>query len=173
MSYGTGPVGFAALLAARSLGVETVIAVEPSAHRRELAERLGATIILDPSITDIPSAVSGLTGRGATHALDTTGRPETITGAVTGLSTSGILALVGVGDDEYTLHTSDLLQGKTMRGSIEGDADPLTFIPRLLQLHDSGQFPVEELITRYPFESINWAIREQASGNVVKPVLTF
>src|SRR5205085_11189113 len=41
--YGAGAVGLAAVAAATADGVQTVVAVDPLASRREVAERLGAT----------------------------------------------------------------------------------------------------------------------------------
>ncbi|HXX71651.1 MAG TPA: NAD(P)-dependent alcohol dehydrogenase, partial [Candidatus Acidoferrum sp.] len=63
--------------------------------------------------------------------------------------------------------------GLTIRGIVQGDSVPDTFIPRLIDLHMSGRFPFDKLVTKYPFEKINQAIEDQARGKVVKPVFTF
>ena len=46
--YGVGAVGLAAIAAAAAEGVESIIAVDPLASRREVAERFGATTV-DPT----------------------------------------------------------------------------------------------------------------------------
>lgn len=61
--------------------------------------------------------------------------------------------------------------GKTLMGAIEGDAIPQTFIPQLVELYLAGRFPFDELVTTYPFEEIEQAIADTASGKAVKAVL--
>ncbi|WP_346655858.1 NAD(P)-dependent alcohol dehydrogenase [Streptomyces sp. RFCAC02] len=172
--YGAGAVGLAALLAARAVGVRSVVAVDVHPERRAHAARLGAGAALDPAGADLVAAVREATGGGATHALDTTGVPAVVAHAAKALAPTGTLVVVGLGEAELTVDLMDiLLNGKTVRGCIEGDAVPERFIPRLLDLHATGRFPVEELITTYPFEDINRAVADHRSGAVVKPVLVW
>lgn len=170
--YGAGSVGLAALLAAQASGVPTTVAVDVSAPRREMALRLGATHVLDPTTTDVAAAVADLTGGGGTHALDTTGVPAVIAAAVEGLAPTGVAVVLGLGHGEVPVNTLDLVHGgKTLRGCVEGDAVPTTFIPHLLALHTAGKFPVDKLITTFPLEHINEAVAAQQAGEVVKAVL--
>lgn len=46
---GCGPIGLSAVQGARIMGARQIIAIEPIAYRRELAEKLGATTVLDPN----------------------------------------------------------------------------------------------------------------------------
>ncbi len=64
------------------------------------------------------------------------------------------------------------LLGQTIRGIIEGDADPQTFIPYLLDLHRQGKFPFDKLITTMPLAQINEAVQAQHRGEILKAVLT-
>ena len=64
-----------------------------------------------------------------------------------------------------------MLEGKTIRGIVEGEVDPLVFIPTLLEHYKNGNFPFDRLITTYPFDQINEAIDAQHRGECVKPVL--
>ncbi|RAS60655.1 aryl-alcohol dehydrogenase [Lentzea atacamensis] len=169
--YGTGSVGLAGLLAAHGSGART-IAVNPSAPRRELALRLGATHALDPTGIDVAAAIADLTGGGSTHALDTTGVPAVIASAVKALAPTGTAVVVGLGLAELTVDVLDLLYGgKTLRGCVEGDAVPQTFIPHLLDLYAAGRLPVDQLITTFPLAQINEAVAAQQAGEVVKAVL--
>ena len=63
--------------------------------------------------------------------------------------------------------------GKTIRGIIEGDAVPQTFLPQLLDLHAQGRLPIEKLIRTYDFDDIETAVADAASGSTIKPVLVF
>jgi S-(hydroxymethyl)glutathione dehydrogenase/alcohol dehydrogenase len=47
---GAGPVGLSAVQGARIMGAAPIICVEPIAARRDLATKLGATIVLDPNV---------------------------------------------------------------------------------------------------------------------------
>ena len=59
--FGAGSVGFAALLAARSAGVATLLAVDPVPARRALAEEFGA-VAIDPGSQDVVAAIRAATG---------------------------------------------------------------------------------------------------------------
>jgi len=172
--YGAGAVGLAALLAARDHGVGTIVAVEPVAGRRDLALKLGATAVVDPGADDVVAAVRSHTSGGSSHALDTTGAPLVLRQALTALGPGGALVAVGLGAPDVTIDIIDIIGGgKTLRGCIEGDADPYTFLPRLIDLYSAGRFPVDELVARYPFPQIGAAVEASVSGAVVKPVLVF
>ncbi len=172
--HGAGAVGMAALLAAQSLPDVDVIVVEPSLERRSLAMEFGATAALDPAGGDTVAAISDLTGGGATHALDTTGRPEVLANAVAALVIGGVAVVVGLGAGVPPVDLRDIvLSGKTIRGCLEGDAVPQRFIPELLALHAAGRLPLDRLVRGYPHTRINAALADQRAGRVVKPVLTW
>jgi aryl-alcohol dehydrogenase len=61
--------------------------------------------------------------------------------------------------------------GASICGVTEGDADPRTFIPRLIALYEEGRFPFDRLMTKYPLSQINEAIEDQHAGRCVKAVL--
>ncbi|MBA0046331.1 NAD(P)-dependent alcohol dehydrogenase [Mycobacterium sp. NPDC050853] len=165
--FGAGGVGLAAVMAAHALGVETIIAVDPVASRRAKAAELGATHTLDPTAEDVAEVA-----RGATHALDTTANPGVIATALGLLRQRGVLVLVGLGAAPGTIDLNDLmLGGKTIRGCIEGDANPKEFIPELLQMHAQGRFPMESLISTYAARDIDRAVADARSGSAIKPVL--
>ena len=169
---GVGGVGMAAVMAARALGATTVVAVDLSAHRRELALSVGATHALHGADENLAGAIAEVTGGGATHALDTTAVPAVIANGVKALSPLGTMVLVGIGMRQLTIDVLDLSgSGKTVRGSIEGDANPRELIPQLLAWQREGRFPVDKIITVYPFEKINDAVAGM-HGPVVKAVLT-
>lgn len=165
--FGAGGVGLAAVMAAKSAGVGTIIAVDPVASRRAKATELGATRTVDPAAEDVPSIV-----RGTTHALDTTANTEVIATAIGALRPRGTLVLVGLGAGHGSIDLDDvMLGGKVIRGCIEGDANPHTFIPELLDLHRRGRFPMESLVRTYPAQNINQAVEDSRSGATIKPVL--
>lgn len=175
--YGVGAVGLAAVAAARGLDAE-VFAVDLSPARLAEAERLGA-VPVDPGGlggTSLVDHLTQLTGGGAAGAVETTAVPAVVTDAVRALRSRGELVVLGLDmtNPEVTVDAVDLLQGgKVVRGSIEGDADPATMVPRLLALAAEGRFDVDPLVTTYPFTAINTAVADVQAGSVVKPVLVW
>jgi len=172
--FGAGAVGLAAVAAARGAGMDTVVAVDPVAARRALAERYGA-VALDPAgETPVEQRVRDATGGGASYAIDTTAIPEVVLQAQHALRARGTLIALGLGPSEYTIDAIDLLQaGKTVRSSIEGECDPLTAVPDLIGRREAGRFDVDGLVTTYPFEQVAQAVADSASGKVIKPVLVW
>ena len=75
---GAGPIGLLFLQLARREGARTIIA-EPLAHRRAMAERLGADDILDPSAEPTAPQIMELTdGIGADVVIAATNDPSVI-----------------------------------------------------------------------------------------------
>ncbi|MFI6950888.1 NAD(P)-dependent alcohol dehydrogenase [Streptomyces sp. NPDC050422] len=169
---GAGGVGLSALMAAVAVGCDPVVAVDPVASRRALAVDLGAEAALAPG-DGMVAALRDLTGGGAHHVVETTGRPEMARRAVGALRPRGELALLGLGG-EVTFDVMGLLaKGVRVHGVIEGDSDPGRFVPELIGLHRRGLFPIDRLVSTFPFEEIEAAVAAMRDGSVVKPVLTF
>lgn len=174
--FGVGAVGLAAIAAARGAGMETVVAVDPQESRRREAEAYGA-LAFDPTedgAEPVEERVRAATGGGASYAVDTTALAPVVLQAQHALRPRGTLVALGLGAPEYTVDAVDLLQaGKTIRSSVEGEADPLVTIPELIALRAAGRFEVDHLVATYPFERIADAVADAAAGKVVKPVLVW
>jgi aryl-alcohol dehydrogenase len=171
---GTGAVGLSAIMAAKVAGATTIIAVDILPERLEFAKRLGATHVINSKDEDTVARLLEITGgEGAAHGVDTTAVPAVVQAVIQGTAFGAGVALVGVPKPGAALDLGLISgAGKTLYGAIEGDAVPQKFIPELLALHAAGLFPFDELITTYPFEEIEQAIADTASGKAVKAVLT-
>lgn len=169
--FGAGGVGCAAIMAAKALGVRTVVAVDLSEQRRVLAGEIGADSTLDGAAPDLHQQIVEITGGGATYAFDTTAVPAVVKAAALALAPGGLLVVVGVGPREVPIDITDLISnGKTIRGSIEGDADPQKFVPQLVDWYRAGRFPVDKIVTVFPFADFNDAVRSLSDG-VIKAVV--
>lgn len=62
-------------------------------------------------------------------------------------------------------------RGLTVRGVVEGDSEPHTFIPRLVALAKAGELPLERLVTTFAFEDFDAAWSAAKTGRAIKPVL--
>jgi aryl-alcohol dehydrogenase len=172
--FGAGAVGLSAVMAAKAVGAKTIIAIDLNESRLSLARELGATETLVGSTIGLAAAVTDAAAGTLNYAIDTTGRPDVIRVAADALGPRGVLGLVGANapGDEISFDAVSIMSGGRMvRGVVEGDADPHTFIPKLIALHAKGLFPFDRLIKFYPFEDINTAFRDGEDGRTVKPVL--
>lgn len=177
-AFGTGSVGFSGLLAAKAVGCTTIIAVDVAPQKLQTALRLGATHIVNSAETDPVQAIRDLTeGRGVDYALDAVGVPAVFTQMADSLAKRGHGVLVGAAAPGHpaNLDIGTLLTGTTPKLTMvaEGDAAPLEFIPRLVRLYQAGLFPLDEIITKFPFSDIEGAFGALERGEVIKPVVVF
>lgn len=171
--FGVGPVGMSAILAAVVCGCTTIIAVDISADRLKMAKELGATHTVNAGQEDPVQAILDMTGGGAEFSLECVGNPKVLRQAVDVLPRLGVCGLLGVvpPGTEVGLNMDLIMNGRTVKGILGGDAIPDLFIPKLIELYNRGRFPFDRLITFYPFDDINKAVRDMESGRVIKPVL--
>jgi aryl-alcohol dehydrogenase len=176
--FGTGAVGLAAVMAAHASGAREIVAVDRVRHRLDLALELGATQAVDTTgagdLADVTAQVVAATGKGADAILDTTGNPQVILAAVNSAAKHGTISVITSSGQDVTIPPGALLlTGRTLRGTMGGHINPTVFIPRLLDLHARGRFPVDRLVKNYPFAEVSTAIADSLSGAAIKPVLTF
>jgi Zn-dependent alcohol dehydrogenase len=77
--FGMGSVGLTALMGAKYLGVEQIVAVDLIDSRLEMAKQLGAThVVNSKEVVDMPKHIAELTGGGAAYCIDCTGVPRVI-----------------------------------------------------------------------------------------------
>ncbi|GAA3955347.1 NAD(P)-dependent alcohol dehydrogenase [Actinomadura viridis] len=171
--FGAGAVGVAALLAGVLSGCSTIAVVDVNPARLDTARTLGATHLVTGGATGAEELRS-IAPDGFDHAIDTTGRADVLRTAVETLAPLGTCGVIGVGpSEEMSFDWRSVLNGRTITGIIAGGAMPQVFLPELLKLHAAGRFPVDGLITRFPFERINEAAEAARRGTVGKAVLTF
>jgi aryl-alcohol dehydrogenase len=170
--FGVGPVGLSAVMAGRIAGAGPIIAVDVNPARLALALELGASAAVNAAETDPVAAILDLTAAGADVALNTTDIPEVYLQGLAALAPKGVLGFVTGPRDRLDLALGSLmLGGKSLRGIIQGDSEPAEFIPRLIEFYRTGQFPVDRLVSPYPFDSIAQAMHDSEAGTAVKPVL--
>jgi aryl-alcohol dehydrogenase len=168
--FGVGAVGLAALLAAKEAGAEHIVAIDLQPARLELAAELGATKTILGDASDVVEQIQSATGGGAHFTFDTTGVPPVILTAIQSLRARGVCGLVGVQAGDLTLDPM-ILTGKSLVSVVEGDANPQTFIPHLVELWRAGKFPFDRLIEKFALSDINSAEKSSLGGQTIKPVL--
>ncbi|KAL6792646.1 hypothetical protein J3E68DRAFT_437605 [Trichoderma sp. SZMC 28012] len=155
---GMGAVGIAAMLAAKSLGVQQVIAIDVVESKLKVASSLGATHIINSAAEpDLQAALHAIIPGGPNSIIDTTGLVGVLEASVKALAHGGTLALVGVPAPTATLRINALdllLSCKRL-------------IPKLFELYHDGKFPVDCLAKVYPAEQLDKAIADLESGLAV------
>jgi len=104
---GAGPVGLAAILGARLYSPAAIVAVDPTAARRDWAEKFGANVATSPE--QARAEVDRLTDDlGADTAIEAVGIPETFEQCTELIRPGGRVANVGVHGRPATLHLESL-----------------------------------------------------------------
>ncbi len=171
--FGAGAVGVAAILAASISSCATIVAVDVNDAKLAAATAFGATHTIDSSGGELAEALRQIEPHGFDFVIDTTGRQEVLRTAVEALGPLGRAGVVGIGpSDSMSFEWRSVLNGRSITGIISGSSLPQLFLPRLLQLHADGKFPVDRMITYFPFEKINEAVAAIRSGAASKAVLT-
>jgi aryl-alcohol dehydrogenase len=173
--FGTGSVGLSAIMAARLVGVSIIIGIDLNESRLALARQLGATHTINAK-EDVGQAVSKATDFGVDFSFETTANAKVIRQAIDSLAPRGTCGIVGASNvgTEVTFDELHVMTGgRSIRGIVEGDSHADVFIPTLIDLFAQGRFPFDKLVTFYPFDKINDAIRDSEEGAAVKPVVRF
>ena len=95
--FGAGPIGLVTIAALKVAGAGRIIAVEPVAHRREMARQIGADAALDPGQVDAARQIQSDTGgRGVDCALDCAAKEDTTNQAIRAARNGGRVVLTGI-----------------------------------------------------------------------------
>jgi L-iditol 2-dehydrogenase len=95
--FGAGPIGLVTIAALKAAGAGRVLAVEPVAHRREMARQMGADAALDPERVDAArEIVSETGGRGVDCAIDCAAKQHTTNWAIRAACNGGRVVLPGI-----------------------------------------------------------------------------
>jgi L-iditol 2-dehydrogenase len=95
--FGAGPIGLLTIAALKVAGAGRIWAVEPLAHRRDLALHMGADATVDPTTLDPVRQIAADTGqRGVDCAIDCAAVEQTINQAIRAVRHAGRVALTGI-----------------------------------------------------------------------------
>jgi threonine dehydrogenase-like Zn-dependent dehydrogenase len=129
---GDGAVGLLAVLAARQLGAERIIAMSRHESRQRLAREYGATDIVEERGDAGVAAIKELTeGLGAHSVVEAVGTQESMTQAISATRPGGHVGFVGVAHD-VALDGMDLFWSLA---HVHGGPAPVRrFLPELIDL---------------------------------------
>ncbi len=141
---GCGPIGLGILQLLKLSGVGKIVAIDPQAHRLEMAMQLGAT-----HSGDSPSAaVDHTDGRGCQLVIEATNSPDGLSHAVMASSIGGRLVLVGIPDgDAYSPVTAAEARRRGL--SLKFSRRMGDVYPRAIELVEAGLVDVDVLVTHH------------------------
>jgi 2-desacetyl-2-hydroxyethyl bacteriochlorophyllide A dehydrogenase len=168
---GGGTIGLIMLQLARNAGAARLIIVEPVAHKRAIAHELGADVVLDPSTTDIQSALSDLTHVGADVVIECIGKPQTMELAIELVRRGGLVEFFGVcpiGEKIAIEPNAVYFKELTIVGSY---VNPHTF-DRSIAMLQSGRVRIDKFqLDKFPLDGVHEALRYQREGKTIKSII--
>lgn len=162
---GAGPVGMAALLTAQFYSPALLIMVDGDTNRLEVAQRFGATDVIDINTQNAVERIFELTqGVGVDVAIEAVGIPASFDTCQSVVAPGGSIANVGVHGKSVELHLEKLwIQNVTIStGLVNTNTTPM-----LMKTVQSGKVDASKLIThRFALNDILQAY--EVFGNAAK-----
>ena len=93
---GAGPIGLSALLWAKAKGAGAVVVSELAPGRTELAMKLGATAVVNPTVESPADKVKSITGRAPEIVFECIGVKSTLGAAIAMVANHGRVVVLGV-----------------------------------------------------------------------------
>lgn len=166
---GAGPIGLLFLAALRTAGAGRLLAVEPAAARADLARRIGADHVMDPTGGDVAPAVRDLLPDGPTLVIDAVGTQ--LAAAVSMADRRGRIVLFGMNTQARPEVPQIEITEKELEivGSYVGQHS----FPDAIRLLESGVIDLEPIVSHVvTLDELSDTIEAMRRGEVIKTVVT-
>lgn len=176
---GAGPLGMCFLIKARMLGAGTIVAVDLSSFRLDMARALGADQTVNAGATHTAQRISlvrELThGRGADVVVECAGIPQIIPEALEMLRVGGLLVEAGNFSDlgEVSISPHRHLCSKNVRIMGVGGEEAGSYGPSLRQMaRYMRQYPLRSFVShRYALKDVEEAVLKSMAPDSMKVVI--
>jgi len=168
---GAGPIGLMATAVVRHAGARHVVVSEPNPYRRELAMKMGATLVVDPRERDLHDVQRELgMVEGFDVALEMSGNADALRVSIGNMAHGGGVAILGIPTDEVRLDVNEIVfKMLTIRG-IYGREMYETWYKMTVML-ESGLDITPAITHRFPFHEYAAAFEAARSGSSGKVIL--
>jgi S-(hydroxymethyl)glutathione dehydrogenase/alcohol dehydrogenase len=181
---GCGGVGLNCVQGAALAGASRIVAVDTNPFKLELAERFGATDVVDASAADPVDQVRALlsgdapsgAGAGVDYAFEAIGTKATAEQAFAMLKKGGTATIIGVMPTGTTIELPgvDFLREKRIQGSLMGSNRFRQDMPHYIDLYLDGRLKLDELVSRrITLEQVNEGFSAMVRGEVARSVVVF
>jgi threonine 3-dehydrogenase len=116
---GCGPIGQMSIAVAKACGSSMVYATETNEHRRTMAKKMGADVVLNPAAEDaVARILSDTNGTGVDALLEMSGNPMAIQQGFKALRAGGRASLLGIPTETVPLDLVNdvIFKGATVQG---------------------------------------------------------
>ena len=173
----TASVELNVIQGARIAGASQVIAVDLSEEKMEIAKTFGATHSINPANPAHKEIKSLTNGIGVDYAFEVVGSGKLVEACFKSTRINGTTILVGVGraEDSFTINAMIMpFTGKTIKGSLYGNANFKVDFPMYLDLYKQGKLELDRLITRtYSIDEAPLAFEDLESGKNTRGVIIY
>ncbi len=173
---GAGGIGLSAIQGARIAGANKIIAVDMLDSKLELAQKMGATHVVNAGKEDAVAKVKEISEGGVHNSFEAVGMKQTAEQAFQMLRPGGqatVIGMIPVGT-KGELHGPDLLSEKTLTGSNMGSNQFRTDMPRFVDMYLDGRLLLDEMVSKHiKLEDINSGFEEMKTGSVARSVIMF
>ena len=175
---GCGGIGLNVVQGAALAGAGRIIAVDLAPSKLELAQRFGATDVVNPADGDPVEAIKALTdGRGVDHAFEAIGMKATTEQALNMTAVGGAAYLIGVMPVGQNVEVHGLpfaMQGKRLQGVRMGSGNIAADFPKLVDLYQQGRLMLDELISEHiTLDQVNEGYTRMKTGEHARSVIMF
>jgi L-iditol 2-dehydrogenase len=159
---GCGPIGLLLVAVLKAAGAGSVLAVEPLAHRREAAARLGADQAYD--------AAADLDGAGVDVAFEAAGNDEAVALAMASVRPGGRVVLAGIPGDDVIRFGASLARRKGLTIAMVRRMNEV--YPRAISLAERGVVDLGSVVTsRFGLGEVREAFADGARRTGLKVIV--
>jgi L-iditol 2-dehydrogenase len=140
---GCGPIGLLLVALLKAAGASWVLAIEPLAHRREAAERLGADRVAEPAL--VGDAMRSLVGDGVDVAFEAAGNDSAVQTAMASVRPGGRVVLAGIPGDDTIRFGASAARRKGLTIAMVRRMNEV--YPRAIDVASRGVVDLDSLVT--------------------------
>jgi threonine 3-dehydrogenase len=168
---GAGPIGLMATAVAKHAGARFVVVSEPNPVRRALAERMGATVTVDPRERPLGEVGAELgMVEGFDVVMEMSGNPVALRAAIAAMAHGGGIAILGIPTEEIPIDINEIVFKMLTVKGIYGREMYETWYKMSVMLQ-SGLDITPAITHRFPFREHEAAFAAARSGDSGKVIL--
>lgn len=168
---GAGPIGCMATAIVRHAGARHVVVTDPNPYRREIARRMGATLVLDPDRDSLADAQRRLGMKeGFDVGLEMSGHPAAFRDMLTQMCHGGKIALLGLLPAEVPIDWGTVIFNSLTLKGIYGREMYETWYKMTVMIQ-SGLDITPVITHRFPFTEFERGFDVLRSGRAGKVIL--
>ncbi|MCG7568813.1 S-(hydroxymethyl)glutathione dehydrogenase/class III alcohol dehydrogenase [Pseudoalteromonas sp. CNC9-20] len=177
--FGLGGIGLSAIIGAKMAGASRIIGIDINESKFALAEKLGATDLVNSNDYDKPiqEVIVEMTDGGVDFSFECIGNVNVMRSALEcchkGWGESVVIGVAGAGQ-EISTRPFQLVTGRVWRGSAFGGVKGRSELPEIVERYLNNEFALNDFITHtMGLEDINEAFDLMHQGKSIRSVIHF